>query len=421
MNHLIFLSFFLLSCIAHLSRCSDNNTYSFEIVNRSTWLNIAERIFKGNAPFNFTIIPYNYVNNSTKENNNNKDSVLLISKNLKDSSNPVDENSHIIDSTTKANTSNNNNNNNNNNSNNNIVGLYESEVREEKIKEDNTQQGNILKKENEIINSDQKVPVSNIFSKNIDNKNNYIESNYKSSYNTNNPELIHSTDFIGSNNNHTFNFLSRYNSILNNMQGSGKVSGNVPEFKARIFSEEETSELGSGEKYHDNALNPNEPCDQVIKLGDIINSINEKTLTINSKTNNVLCINLDSVSGNGFVWSLLGVHKQKPLIDPSNFPTKRVTQSYVSQDITVTNPVPLPKNSNSNKSDSINNSKEGSYNNTTSNNYPKATEQLVGGSSMLISKIKPHKPGHYFIVYAYYRPFDPTRDTNTRIIELNVQ
>ncbi|ETW55057.1 hypothetical protein C923_02490 [Plasmodium falciparum UGT5.1] len=413
MNLLVFFCFFLLSCIVHLSRCSDNNSYSFEIVNRSTWLNIAERIFKGNAPFNFTIIPYNYVNNSTEE-NNNKDSVLLISKNLNNSSNPVDENNHIIDST-KKNTSNNNNNNSN------IVGIYESQVHEEKIKEDNTRQDNINKKENEIINNNHQIPVSNIFSENIDNNKNYIESNYKSTYN-NNPELIHSTDFIGSNNNHTFNFLSRYNnSVLNNMQGNTKVPGNVPELKARIFSEEENTEVESAENNHTNSLNPNESCDQIIKLGDIINSVNEKIISINSTVNNVLCINLDSVNGNGFVWTLLGVHKKKPLIDPSNFPTKRVTQSYVSPDISVTNPVPIPKNSNTNKDDSINNKQDGSQNNTTTNHFPKPREQLVGGSSMLISKIKPHKPGKYFIVYSYYRPFDPTRDTNTRIVELNVQ
>ncbi|SPJ10194.1 inhibitor of cysteine proteases [Plasmodium sp. DRC-Itaito] len=415
MNLLIFFCFFLLSCIAHLSRCSDNSTYSFEIVNKSTWLNIAERIFKGDAPFNFTIIPYNYVNNSTKENNNNnnKDSVLLISKNLKNSSNPVDENSNIIDGT-KTNTSNNNSSN--------IVGIYESEVNEEKIKEDNTHESNINKKENEIvINSNHQIPISNIFSKNIDHNKKYIESDYKSTH-TNNPELIHSTDFIGSNNNHTFNFLSRYNnSVLNNMQGNAKIPGSVPEFKARIFSEEENNEIESAENNHMNSLNPNEPCDKIIKLGDIINSVNEKTISINFTVNNVLCINLDSVKGNGFVWTLLGVHKKKPLIDPSNFPTKRVTQSYVSPDISVTNPVPIPKNSNSNKDDSINNKQHESDNNTTKNHFPKAREQLVGGSSMLISKIKPHNPGQYFIVYSYYRPFDPTRDTNTRIIELNVQ
>ncbi|GAB65695.1 hypothetical protein PCYB_071970 [Plasmodium cynomolgi strain B] len=73
------------SSVAHVSWCSDQNTYSFDIVNKNTWYSIAKKIFESTTPCNFTVIPSSYVNNSD-EVSSGDDSVLLIRKKLKDPS-----------------------------------------------------------------------------------------------------------------------------------------------------------------------------------------------------------------------------------------------------------------------------------------------------------------------------------------------
>lgn len=70
-----------------LNLCSDNDIYSFDIVNETNWLKIAKNIFKGKSPSNFTIIPFNNTGSSNDNESNKEESVLLIRKKIKSNKN----------------------------------------------------------------------------------------------------------------------------------------------------------------------------------------------------------------------------------------------------------------------------------------------------------------------------------------------
>ncbi|ANQ07514.1 Uncharacterized protein PCOAH_00018010 [Plasmodium coatneyi] len=348
---------FVCSSVAHVISCSDQNTYSFDIVNRNTWYSIAKKIFQGTTPCNFTVIPSSYVNNSDAVGNSDE-SVLLIRKKI---NNPSEEG---VQSTVEGNTTD---------------------------SSSNSSSGKEHPKKEEELN----------FSTNFEGDD---YAKLKSSL-----SLIDKSLREESSSEEDTEMEDGNVGVVNNEE---KITMNMSE----EYMPQNISEVlvGAAEEDRTYALKGDEPCDSYVKLGEIINSTNEKTIQFNLQKSKVLCVQLEAISGNGYLWALLGVHKEKPQINPEQFPRKKITKSFFSNEISVTQPKAIQKNSN--------NGGEGSSN-SAGYGKPQASEYLggyVGGTSTLQSMVKAHKAGTFYVVYSYYRPFDPTANANTKILQLTV-
>ncbi|CAA9987389.1 inhibitor of cysteine proteases, putative [Plasmodium knowlesi strain H] len=346
------------SSVAHLTSCSDQNTYSFDIVNKNTWYSIAKKIFQSTTPCNFTVIPSSYVNNSDAVSNSDE-SVLLIRKKLNNSSETG------VDSTGEES----------------ITGSSSSSPGDKET----------LEKEGE-------------FNFNT----NFEENDYTKLKNS--LSLIDKSLREESSSDENTKMEDEKVGTANNDE---KVTMSMPEeYMPKNISE---ILIGAVEEDRTYALKGDEPCDSYIKLGEIVHGTNEKTTQFTFPKNKVLCVQLEAINGNGYLWALLGVHKEKPQINPEEFPRKKITKSFFTNEISVTQPKAIQKNTSNNGGDiSPNSSGYGK---------PRGSEHLggfVGGASTLQSMVKAHKAGTFYIVYSYYRPFDPTASANTKILQLTV-
>ncbi|GAW80184.1 inhibitor of cysteine proteases [Plasmodium gonderi] len=359
------LFFIVSSSIAHLSTCSDENTYSFDIINKNSWYSIAKKIFQGRTPCNFTVIPSSYVNNSDAVDGSG-DSVLLIRKKLKDTEQVNSKNSDSNSDT--------------------------SGVSSHSDNKSCCNKGKKLEEEEELnFNKKYEGKEYEQFRKNLS----FIES---SLHNEPTSETNSKMD----------------NSYTGSLNHEEKNDFSIPdEYKPQNISD---ILIGASEEDRTYELKGDEPCDANMTLGEIINRTNEQTVNYTIDVNKILCVHLESIGGNGYLWALLGVYKQKPIINPEQFPKKKITKSFFSNEISVTQPKSVEKKKTDNPNSSSLNSQQGSGN----PHIIKPLGGLVGGSSMLQSKVKAHKPGTYYIVYAYYRPFDPTVHANTKILQLTV-
>ncbi|EUD67944.1 hypothetical protein C922_01556 [Plasmodium inui San Antonio 1] len=336
----------------------NQNTYSFDIINKNTWYSVAKEIFEATTPCNFTVIPSSYVNNSAAV-GSSEDSVLLIRKKLKDTSESVEEGTGEGIITDSSSTS---------------ASGKESPAKESKLNFSTNFEGDDYEKLK------------------------------------NNLSLIDKS------------LREESASEANTKMEDDKVGGINHEEEITLQMPEEympqnISEvlIGAVEEDRSYSLNGDEPCDTYLKLGEIINGTNERTIEFSLQKNKVLCVHLEAIGGNGYLWALLGVHKEKPQINPEEFPRKKITKSFFTNEISVTQPKAIPKNKLNNGGEHSSNS--GGY------GKPHESERLggfVGGRSTLQSMVKAHKAGTFFIVYSYYRPFDPTANANTKILQLTV-
>ncbi|KAI4839358.1 inhibitor of cysteine proteases [Plasmodium brasilianum] len=360
MNILNFL-FILCSSTAFLTKCSDNRTFTFDIVNQNNWLDIARSIFQSMSPSNFTIIPYSYISNSnnTKE---NQGSVLLIRKKLNnqesDEKDNLDKSSASSGSSASCNS-----------------------------KPENS---------NDIEDTD---------------------------VNSNSAPLLLSSVYSPS-------FIDSTYSMENDLQEEQKTGGenyeqarigNIPDnFMPQKISDILVEVSDEDRRYE---LTGNEPCEATVYLGDILHNTNVEVINYELSAKKILCVQLEAVHGNGYIWAMLGVHKTMPNIEPSHFPTKKVTKSFFSRDISVTQPKAIEKPQMNNDGTSGTNSDDQLQTQQDNNSKPRAYKHiggLVGGLGMVQSKVKAHVEGTFYVVFAYYRPFDPTRNANTKILHLNV-
>ncbi|SBT76315.1 inhibitor of cysteine proteases, putative [Plasmodium ovale] len=379
--------FFILCCmLARLSECADNNSFTFDIVNRYNWMRFAKRIFSSTTPTNFTIIPYSYVSNSDGT-TGNENSVLLIRKKLKDTS--ADDSSSSNSSLDKSSSS-------------------------EKIASCMKSEGS-TKSEHAKKTSQEKTSVNSF---GLSEAPSFANINSSSSY------ILQSLPKKSQQS--TSGKMSYHSKQNSDQSGKGNVEQSFIDNISEEYKPQKISdvlmEVSEEERVYE--LTGDEACDHVLELGNILHKANEEIIEFSLNVNNVLCINLEAINGNGYIWALLGVNREKPKIEPANFPTKKITKSYFSNEISVTQPKAFVKGK-SNVSPSHEPNKVDDLNASgTSDNKPKLYKQLgglVGGASVLQSKIKAHKSGLYYIVYSYYRPFDPTTGSNTKIVRLNVQ
>ncbi|SBT33356.1 inhibitor of cysteine proteases, putative [Plasmodium ovale wallikeri] len=364
----------------------DNNSFTFDIVNRYNWMRFAKRIFSSTTPTNFTIIPYSYVSNSDGT-TGNENSVLLIRKKLKDTS--ADDSSSSNSSLDKSSSS-------------------------EKIASCMKSEGS-TKSEHAKKTSQEKTSVNSF---GLSEAPSFANINSSSSY------ILQSLPKKSQQS--TSGKMSYHSKQNSDQSGKGNVEQSFIDNISEEYKPQKISdvlmEVSEEERVYE--LTGDEACDHVLELGNILHKANEEIIEFSLNVNNVLCINLEAINGNGYIWALLGVNREKPKIEPANFPTKKITKSYFSNEISVTQPKAFV-NGKSNVSPSHEPNKVDDLNASgTSDNKPKLYKQLgglVGGASVLQSKIKAHKSGLYYIVYSYYRPFDPTTGSNTKIVRLNVQ
>ncbi|KJP89389.1 hypothetical protein AK88_00832 [Plasmodium fragile] len=350
-------SFVVCSAVAHVSWCSDQSTYSFDIVNSNTWYSIAKKIFQGTTPCNFTVIPSSYVNNSDAV-SNTEGSVLLIRKKL---NNPNEEG---VETPSEGS----------------ITGSS-----------DNTASGNEPTAHEAEINLNTNFEGDD-YAKLNDSLSLIDQSLREESASEENTKMEDSK--VGS------------------VNLEEKITLNMPE----EYMPQNISEvlIGAAEEDRAYALKGDEPCDAYLKVGEIINGTNEKTVQFNLQKNKVLCVQFEAIGGNGYVWVFLGVHKEKPQINPEQFPKKKMTKSFFTNEISVTQPKAIQNNSNNAGDNSAN---------SAGNGKPQANAHLggfVGGTSTLQSLVRAQKPGTFYVVYSYYRPFDPTANSNTKILKLTV-
>ncbi|EDL44929.1 hypothetical protein, conserved [Plasmodium vivax] len=351
------------SSVAHLSSCSDQNTYSFDIVNRNTWYSIAKKIFQGTTPCNFTVIPSSYVNNSDGVSTSD-DSVLLIRKKLKDPSEAGLDGSSVSGSSSSG------------NSHSGSAPCCDkgTPAKEAELKFSTKFEGDDYAKLRDSLS---------LIDKSLREESSSEEDSKMEDSQVG--EVTHEETI-------TYNMPEEY----------------MPQNISEVL-------IGAAEEDRTYALKGDEPCDVYLKLGEIINGTNEKTIEYSLQKNKILCVQLEAIGGNGYLWALLGVHKEKPQINPEEFPRKKITKSFFTNEISVTQPKAVQKNKSNNGGESSSNSP--GY------GKPPASEQLggfVGGTSMLQSIVKAHKEGTFFVVYSYYRPFDPTANANTKILKLTV-
>ncbi|SBS81944.1 inhibitor of cysteine proteases, putative (ICP) [Plasmodium ovale curtisi] len=365
----------------------DNNSFTFDIVNRYNWMRFAKRIFSSTTPTNFTIIPYSYVSNSDNT-TGNENSVLLIRKKLKDTS--ADESS----------------------SNNSISDKSSSS---EKIASCIKSEGSTNSEHGKKTSQEEKKSVNSF---GIPKAPSFANFNSSSSY------ILQSLPNTSQQS--TSGKMSYHSKQHSDQSGRGNVEQSFIDNISEEYKPQKISdvlmEVSGEERVYE--LTGDEVCDHVLELGNILHKANEEIIEFSLNVNNVLCVNLEAINGNGYVWALLGVNREKPQIEPANFPTKKITKSYFSNEISVTQPKAFVKGK-SNVSPSQESNQVDNLNSSgTSDNRPKLYKQLgglVGGASVLQSKIKAHKSGLYYIIYSYYRPFDPTTGSNTKIVRLNVQ
>lgn len=337
-----------------LNLCSDNDIYSFDIVNETNWLKIAKNIFKGKSPSNFTIIPFNNTGSSNDNESNKEESVLLIRKKIKSNKN---HDSSIISG--------------------------------------DTVNGDI---------SDLNYTASN-FSDNSED----IEDNQKyptTSYNS----------FNHLNSNIAFNEESEYIEI----NSESDLENKIKDINIKSNLEENNTMNESGKVDSKYELTGDEKCGKSLKLGNISNQTNQETITQSLSVGEILCIDLEGNAGTGYLWVLLGIHKDEPIINPENFPTKLTKKSFFSEEISVTQPKKY-KIDEHDSSKNVNREIESPEQKESDSKPKKPQMQLLGGPDRMRSVIKGHKPGKYYIVYSYYRPFSPTSGANTKIIYVTVQ
>ncbi|ETB60342.1 hypothetical protein YYC_02648 [Plasmodium yoelii 17X] len=357
MKSITFFVFNICSILALLSHCEDRDLYSFDIVNETSWLKIAKKIFKGKSPSNFTIIPFNNTGSSDNNEGDKEESVLLIRKKIKS----------------------------------------------------NTKHGsNIIS--DDSVNDDISNLSLNSTASNFSDNNEEIEDNQKyptTSYNS----------FNDPNSNISFNEESEFSEI----DSESNLENNIKDINIKNNLEENNTMNESDNKVDSKyELTGDEKCGNSLKLGNISNQTSQETINQSLSVGETFCIDFEANAGTGYIWALLGVHKNEPIINPENFPTKLTKKPYFSEEISVTQPkrYKIDEHDSSKNVDKENESQDQKE----SDSKPKKPQMhLLGGPDNMRSVIKGHKAGKYYIVYSYYRPFSPTSGANTKILYVTVQ
>ncbi|VTZ68340.1 inhibitor of cysteine proteases, putative [Plasmodium chabaudi chabaudi] len=351
------ITFFVLnicSTLVLLSHCEDNNLYSFDIVNETSWLKIAKKIFKEKSPSNFTVIPFNKEHSDDNE-SDKEESILLIRK---------------------------------------------------KIKSNNG---------NSIIPGDGSSDDIGDFSLNFT-PNNFSDKNEDTDENSEYPTTSYKpSDDLNSNS----SFIEESEKVETESEADSENKNKDININSNLEKNNTMNESDKVDSKYE--LTGNEKCDNSMKLGNILNQTNQETINKSLSVGETFCINFEGNAGTGYLWVLLGVHKNEPTINPEEFPKKILKKQFFSEEISVTQ----PKKFKINELDSSKNVGEGnnsSGQNENDSNQPKKPKmQILGGPEPVRSVIKGHKPGKYYVVYSYYRPFSPASGANTKIVNLTVQ
>ncbi|VEV56805.1 inhibitor of cysteine proteases, putative [Plasmodium vinckei vinckei] len=351
------ITFFVLnicSTLILLSHCEDNSLYSFDIVNETSWIKIAKKIFKEKSPSNFTIIPFNKENSDDNE-SGKEESILLIRKKIKPNNGnaiiPGDSNSDDINDFSLNFTP------------------------------------NQFSDKNEDIEDNPEYPTTSYKpSDDLNSNSSFIEESEKAE--------------------------TELESDSENKNKDINISSNLEENNTMNESDKIDS------KYE---LTGNEKCDNSMKLGNLSNYTNQETINKSLSVGETFCIDFEGNAGTGYIWVLLGIHKDEPAINPEEFPKKLIKKPFFSEEISVTQPKKFKINEH-NSSKNVGDGNNASEQNENDSKEPKKPKMhILGGPEPVRSVIKAHKPGKYYIVYSYYRPFSPESGANTKILNVTVQ
>lgn len=154
-------------------------------------------------------------------------------------------------------------------------------------------------------------------------------------------------------------------------------------------------------------------CDFSLSLPGVTTTQSTLRTAYEMQSKKVLCVELENRTGTGYLWALVGVYNENPTVTTDMFPVElSQLKNLVNNSIVVTQ----PKAEKEKKKSPAPNSPQSNEDTEVREYRPAA----LGGTTTVSSKIRPLKTGVFYVVYAFYRPFNVSEAPNVRILELRV-